>query len=362
MIYYKLVIQKFIKIFALPILIAFLSVLFVQQAHADVNTGSISVCKIIVDQNNNIVDGSGVAGATFTINGFTPNPVTSQGNPAGVIPTTTFTTPLTLNSHILTATQGNDSQCITYSNLPFGSYYWGQETTPGGVWQTPFYSDQYTGPANDIINLYSYDSSLFTDPAHEDLRNLNSDGNIILSADRPDRELILLNKYIPTVSLGGNNNNNGGSNNNSGSTSNSGTQQTSSVSITPPPAGNGGNDNFTTTVLGATDNNGDKTSSTETAISGICSACLWWPMLLGEILFLTAWLFVAKKKKLSISRILGGAIIAALAYIIFLLFNRGHSCPEGNITFWLLSIPCRFFWAVDLTILIILTFLFHKRK
>lgn len=176
-------------------LIAMLSVFFVaNQANAD-TTGSIQVCKVIVDPNNNIVTGSDRPGQSFSISFFNPNPVTSQGPAAGVPQTTTFTTPLSLNSHIL-ADQGNDSQCYTYSNLAFGSYYWAQESNPNNGWDTPFYSDQYTGPANSIVNLYSYDNNLFDgNQANDDSRNLNADGNIILTPDRPNRILIIANRY-----------------------------------------------------------------------------------------------------------------------------------------------------------------------
>lgn len=188
------------KIFAffVTLLVSFISV-FLVPAHsslAEGNEGSISVCKIIVDENSNVVTGADKTGASFTINGFTPNPETSQGTPAGVLPLTTFTTPLTYNTDILGGIPGNDAYCVTYDNLPLGSYYYTQETNPADGWDAPFYSDQYTGPVTDVVNLYSYDNLLFDgNDANDGARNMDADGNIILNSDRPTRMLVIVNRY-----------------------------------------------------------------------------------------------------------------------------------------------------------------------
>ncbi len=185
--------------FFVTLLVSFVSV-FLMPAKSTLassgQTGAISVCKIVVDENNNVVTGSDRPGATFSISGFTPNPVTSQGIPAGVLPTTTFTTPLTYNTDILGGIPGNDADCVTYDNLPLGSYYYAEESNPGTGWDAPFYSDQYTGPVTNVVSLYSYDNRLFDgDPSNDGARNMNADGHIILNADRPTRMLVIVNRY-----------------------------------------------------------------------------------------------------------------------------------------------------------------------
>jgi hypothetical protein len=190
--------------FFVALLISFVSVFLLpaQPSLAEGNPGSISICKIVVDENSNVVTGADKPGAVFTIGGFTPNPVTSQGAPAGVLPLTTFTTPLTYNTDILGGISGNDAQCVTYDNLPLGSYYWTEESTPADGWDAPFYSDQYTGPVTDVVSLYSYTNQLFDgDQSNDANRNLDADGNIILNAARPTRMLIVVNRYKTGSSL-----------------------------------------------------------------------------------------------------------------------------------------------------------------
>lgn len=187
--------------FFVALLISFVSVFLMpaQPSLAEGNPGAISVCKIVVDENSNVVTGADKPGAVFTISGFTPNPVTSQGAPAGVLPLTTFTTPLTYNTDILGGIPGNDAYCVTYTDLPLGSYYWTEESTPADGWDAPFYSDQYTGPVTNIMSLYSYTNQLFDGDLFNDAaRNMDADGNIILNNDRPTRMLVVVNRYKST--------------------------------------------------------------------------------------------------------------------------------------------------------------------
>ena len=187
------------------------------QAFASDDIGSITICKAITDQNNVITDGSQVPGQNFTISGFVPNPLPIDGVPAGALPTSSFTTPLTLNTKIFSDSVGNDSQCVTYSNLALGAYYYTQETTPASGWELPLYNDQFNAMVSHVSDVFSYDGRLFaSDQSTVDQRNVNADGSIILKEDRPNRTLVVVNKmaFVPqptaTPTQTPSNNNNGG--------------------------------------------------------------------------------------------------------------------------------------------------------
>ncbi len=101
-------------------------------------TGNIKVCKVILDGNGNIVDGTALPNSVFTLSGLDQS--TSQGAPAGVLSTTTFTTPLVLNEKLFRS-EVNNAACITYENLVPGNYYYSQESLPEEFWGTPKYND-----------------------------------------------------------------------------------------------------------------------------------------------------------------------------------------------------------------------------
>lgn len=118
--------------------------------------GKITVCKAI--------QGQAPAGESFSVNlGFA---------------TTVFNTPLSLNADLLENDGVKDAQCVTYNNLPYGQYHYLQEVNPSTGWETPLYSDDGT------TNFSAYGSS-------------NSSGVISITADKPERILIVLNKVKP---------------------------------------------------------------------------------------------------------------------------------------------------------------------
>ncbi len=112
------------------------------------------------------------------------------------------------------------------------------------------------------------------------------------------------------------------------------------------------------TVLGtATD---PKTSGIDLTKS-ICATCLWWPMLLGEVIALAALYLVLKRRSLPVNKYLLGVVAGLVAYLIFLLVNKGHACPDSaGIAFWKFTVPCRYFWTLDG--LLILAFSFFVRN
>src|SRR3989344_755182 len=166
--------------------------------------GSIRVCKVVVDADGNITDGAQFPGTKFEISGIDPSP-NSEAAPVGVIGTTTFNTPLSLNSDLLYTDKTNDAECVTYSELALGGYFYGVETiTSSNAWQDPKYNDQYTVAVMDLNDFFNYDGNLFDgDPTNDDARNKNADGHIVLDSGRPDRTLVVLNVAVGAQAVGG---------------------------------------------------------------------------------------------------------------------------------------------------------------
>jgi len=138
-------------------------------------TGEITVCKMIIDGDDNIVDGTTNPG-TFVI----PSGVSNQP-----LSTSTFSTPLTLNADILGDDQINDAQCIVYDGLDITTYYYGQEQITGDNWQEPLYNDQFEADVTSTDSFYSFD-----------VNNDDSNGIINLVLKGPTRTLVVLNQFL----------------------------------------------------------------------------------------------------------------------------------------------------------------------
>jgi hypothetical protein len=166
--------------------------------------GSITVCKVIADAQGNVFNGSTNPGVTFTIPGITPAQ-TSEAPATGQIPDSNFTTPLVFNADILGGDAQNDAQCVTYPEIEIGSYYYGQEgINPPGGWNTPLYNDEFTIQVFSLADFFSYDSNLFDgNAANDGSRDKNADGHIILTNQRPDRMLVVLNQLTSGPAVGG---------------------------------------------------------------------------------------------------------------------------------------------------------------
>lgn len=160
--------------------------------HDAPNPGSITVCKVIANTDGTLSNGSDAAGASFSIAGIEyngveviiPAPVTE------VLPTTVFTTPLTLNADLLGNDGSYDAACVTYNNLPLGSYFYTVEKVSGsGTWETPGYNDQHTISVSTLIDFFLFNGN------HDDSQNTNADGHIVLEEVRPERTLVILNTF-----------------------------------------------------------------------------------------------------------------------------------------------------------------------
>ena len=139
--------------------------------------GSITVCKILVDSNGSVIDGSSLPSTTFTIVGGTTN--------TGTLPDTVVNTPLDLNTSFVS--NDNDAQCTTYSDLKLGSYHYGQEQIASAAsFETPMYNDQFSQPVNSTSDFFTY----------QEANNQNVDGVITLTKTRKDRTLVVLNQLV----------------------------------------------------------------------------------------------------------------------------------------------------------------------
>ncbi len=176
-------------IFTVSMLGALMTPAVAEATYNEPKKGSISVCKAIVDGEGNVVDGTGVTG-TFELSGLDFN------SPDGVLPTSQFSTPLSFNKDVFSGVDGDDVQCITYNDLTLGSYYYGEEVITGDNWLEPKYNDQHTKAVESLSDFFAYSGELFTpDTSDDEARNKNADGHIVLSKDRPDRTLIVLNEF-----------------------------------------------------------------------------------------------------------------------------------------------------------------------
>ena len=60
------------------------------------------------------------------------------------------------------------------------------------------YNDQYNQPVNNVFDFYLYSPELFNATTSDDsLRNLNSDGQIILSTGDKEKTLVIYDTYNP---------------------------------------------------------------------------------------------------------------------------------------------------------------------
>ncbi len=110
---------------------------------------------------------------------------------------------------------------------------------------------------------------------------------------------------------------------------------------------------FNPLVLGAT----SSASLAKDITAGIqaCGQCLWWPIILADIAALLLYYLLVRKQPFKISRLFVGAAISIVAYIVFLILNKGKVCPDGSIYLFFLSIPCRYFWALDGVVYILIS-------
>jgi len=167
---------------------------FLEIRECPVPKGSITVCKIIIDPDRNVVNGSDIPGSEFSISGFSPE--TSQPDAVGEIGTTEWVTPLSFNANLLGDDEIDDAECTTYSDLEIGGYFYTNETFPAEGWEDPLYNDQHKTAVSTLDDFFPYDDKLFDeDPGNDGERDTNVDGHITLTDKRRHRTLVVLNQY-----------------------------------------------------------------------------------------------------------------------------------------------------------------------
>lgn len=122
-------------------------------------------------------------------------------------------------------------------------------------------------------------------------------------------------------------------------------------------------------VNGSCSENGGFTANTsgivsgisQTVTNGICANCIWWPILLAEAVGLIILYGAFRKSRFAVKRkYLFGLLISVVSYIIFLILNRNGCGFLGSMNFILFVIPCKYFWAVDGIVYLLLSFIFKS--
>ncbi len=154
-------------------------------------TGSVTFCIMFADENNVIATTSSMLpGGSFSL-----NLATSTNFASSTIQTKTWlSSTFAPNRKIILGS--NDADCVTYSNLALGSYYYSQLAVSGSsLWLAPKYNDMNTQSVNNIFDFFAYSLELFNATTTDDAsRNLNSDGQIILAAGNLNQTLVMLQK------------------------------------------------------------------------------------------------------------------------------------------------------------------------
>ncbi|MDP2704955.1 MAG: DUF5011 domain-containing protein [bacterium] len=177
------------------LLLAFLSMgtgqtLASNYSHDD---GSITVCKMIVDNEGTIATSSqGLPSGSFSITISKGETATSSS----FLQTVTFDASTFTPSKEIILNE-NDAECVTISNLDENaSYFYSEEIVTGTDWISKKYNDQVNTTVNSLNNFFSYSPELWnTDLSDDESRNTDADGHIVLTEGRPNRTVVILNAY-----------------------------------------------------------------------------------------------------------------------------------------------------------------------
>ena len=179
---------------------------------------SLKVCKLLLDENgmpindSNIVTDFGIGLVYGTPNQALKDELQSSINNWGKKLTETpnfkVDLPFSPTHNILKDNPAKDAFCEVFEFKSTNTHiYYGEETANNGTiyvdgnsqFETPLYNDQVNGLSNfKLSEVYNYSPELFdNDTSNDSNRNINSDGHIVLTANRPHRTLVIVNQLKP---------------------------------------------------------------------------------------------------------------------------------------------------------------------
>jgi hypothetical protein len=193
--------NKITRIFLFPLFLIFLFSVSFLYTNAQINPypeqkkGSINVCVLIVDGSGKILNDSTLADLPFFSFEF---PILKGETylTSKVIERAYFNKPyFSLNTSIFSDSTTNDAVCILFDDLDLGSYFYQKEiTNQENEWFKPLYNDQYSADTISLKDFFTYTGGLFNS-LDDTSENFNLGRQIVLTKNRPDRTLVVLNQY-----------------------------------------------------------------------------------------------------------------------------------------------------------------------
>ena len=157
--------------------------------------GKITFCVMFANNDNAIATTStGLPASSFIMNLASSTDISSS-----TLSSKTWTSgAFTPNRKVILNV--NDADCVSYNNLDLGTYYYSELSISGSSWNTPKYNDSNNQPINNVFDFFSYSGELFTATTTDDsARNLNSDGQIILTNTNKEQTVVAYTTYKPVA-------------------------------------------------------------------------------------------------------------------------------------------------------------------
>ncbi len=156
--------------------------------------GKITFCLMIANNQNVVAtSSSGLPAGTFLLNLASSTSFATSSLQAKTWTSGAFSP----NTQIISSGI-NDADCVTFTNLELGTYYYSELQVSGALYNTPKYNDKFNQPINNVFDFFNYSPELFNATSSDDsLRNMNSDGQIILTESSKDQGVVVYETYNP---------------------------------------------------------------------------------------------------------------------------------------------------------------------